>query len=194
MKVWSSKIRCLVFKKSSLVTLLIFRPSESILDPLTATNIWQDPNTMLVFPTRCRRNGVVTVLHSEFPDFTSTIEVHSLAVPGLYLVVRVSVDNTPIYIHNVYAPVERQRKTQFFFSLVTEELEANATHLVMGISTLPTILALTSRTRTCSLILVGQVLSTSMPSWVSWILGGYITMLSVCLRVIFLANNVWITY
>uniref|UniRef100_K3WE34 Endonuclease/exonuclease/phosphatase domain-containing protein n=1 Tax=Globisporangium ultimum (strain ATCC 200006 / CBS 805.95 / DAOM BR144) TaxID=431595 RepID=K3WE34_GLOUD len=42
------------------------------------------------------------------------------------------VECAPIYIHNVYAPVDQQEKQQFFSSLETEEFEDQATHMVLG--------------------------------------------------------------
>ena len=87
-----------------------------------------DPNSLLDRPTRGRSNGVLTVLRSDFPGFDSAVEVQSLAVPGRYLVVKLMVDGAPIYIHNVYAPVDRQAKHDFFLGLETERFEDHATH------------------------------------------------------------------
>ncbi|CAI5721978.1 unnamed protein product [Peronospora destructor] len=83
-------------------------------------------------PTRGRSKEVLTVLRSDFPGFDSAIELPSLAVPGRYLVVKLMVDSALIYIHNVYAPVDRQEKHQFFSSLATEEFEVHATLFVLG--------------------------------------------------------------
>ena len=79
-----------------------------------------DPNSQLRRPTRGRSNGVLTVLRSDFPGFESAVEVPDISVPGRYLVVHVMVEGAPIYVHNVYAPVDRQEKQQFFSSLITE--------------------------------------------------------------------------
>ncbi|KAF1331476.1 putative Pollike protein, partial [Globisporangium splendens] len=83
-------------------------------------------------PTRGRSGGVLTVLRSDVPGFETAAEQPSLAVPGRYLVVKLMVSDDPIYIHNVYAPVDRQEKQQFFSSLETEGFEDQATHLVLG--------------------------------------------------------------
>ena len=91
-----------------------------------------DPSSLLERPTRGRSNGVLTVLRSDFPGFESAVELPSLAVPGRYLVVKVLVACTAIYIHNVYAPVDRYEKQQFFSNLSTEEYEDDATHFVLG--------------------------------------------------------------
>ncbi|KAG3198981.1 hypothetical protein PC129_g24225 [Phytophthora cactorum] len=91
-----------------------------------------DPNSQLHRPTRGRSNGVLTVLRSDFPGFDTAVELPSLAVSGRYLVVKVMVESAPIYIHNVYAPVDRQDKQHFFSSLDTEGFEDQATHFVLG--------------------------------------------------------------
>lgn len=91
-----------------------------------------DPNCQLVRPTRGRSNGVLTVLRSDFPGFDTAEEIPQLAVPGRYLVVKVMVEGAPIYVHNVYAPVDQQEKQQFFSSLETESFEDRATHFVLG--------------------------------------------------------------
>ena len=91
-----------------------------------------DPNSQLRRPTRGRSNGVLTVLRSDFPGFESAVEVPDISVPGRYLVVHVMVEGAPIYVHNVYAPVDRQEKQQFFSSLITEGFDDQATHFVLG--------------------------------------------------------------
>ncbi|KAF1327039.1 putative Pollike protein, partial [Globisporangium splendens] len=91
-----------------------------------------DPNSQLDRPTRGRSNGVLTVLRSDFPGFDTAEEVSQLSVPGRYIVVKVMVEGAPIYIHNVYAPVDQQEKQQFFSSLDTEGFEDQATHFVLG--------------------------------------------------------------
>uniref|UniRef100_A0AAV1UGB9 Endonuclease/exonuclease/phosphatase domain-containing protein n=1 Tax=Peronospora matthiolae TaxID=2874970 RepID=A0AAV1UGB9_9STRA len=90
-----------------------------------------DPNSHQHRPTRERSNGVVIVLRSEFPGFNSAVVVSRLSVTGRYLVVRVLVDGFPLHLHNVYAPIDRQEKCQFFSGLVTEEFEDHATHIVL---------------------------------------------------------------
>jgi exonuclease III len=91
-----------------------------------------DPNCQLDRPTRGRSNGVLTVLRSDFPGFDTAVELPSLSVAGRYIVVKVMVECAPIYIHNVYAPVDQQEKQQFFSGLETEEFEDQATHMVLG--------------------------------------------------------------
>ena len=91
-----------------------------------------DPNCLLHRPTRGRSNGVLTVLRSDFPGFETAVDIPDLSIAGRYLVVKVIVERTPIYIHNVYAPVDRHEKQQFFSSLDTEAFEDHAKHLVLG--------------------------------------------------------------
>ncbi|KAF1321893.1 putative Pollike protein, partial [Globisporangium splendens] len=91
-----------------------------------------DPNCQLDRPTRGRSNGVLTVLRSDFPEFDTAEEVSQLLVPGRYIVVKVMVEGAPIYIRNVYAPVDQQEKQQFFSSLDTEGFDDQATHFVLG--------------------------------------------------------------
>ena len=91
-----------------------------------------DPNSYLHRPTRGWSNRVVTVLRSDFTGFDLAVKVTHFTVEGHYLVVRVMVVVLPLYIHNVYAPFDRQEKRQFFSSLVTEEFEDHVTHLVLG--------------------------------------------------------------
>ncbi|KAF1327933.1 putative Pollike protein, partial [Globisporangium splendens] len=65
-------------------------------------------------------------------DPNSQLHRPTLSVAGQYIVVKVMVECAPIYIHNVYAPVDRQEKQQFFSSLDTEGFDDQATHFVLG--------------------------------------------------------------
>uniref|UniRef100_A0AAV1VCN3 Uncharacterized protein n=1 Tax=Peronospora matthiolae TaxID=2874970 RepID=A0AAV1VCN3_9STRA len=91
-----------------------------------------EPDFYLRRPMRGTINGVVTVLRSDLPRFDSAAEVTHLTVDGRYLVVRVIVEGLPQYLHNVYAPVDRQEKHKFFSSLATNEFVIRATHLGLG--------------------------------------------------------------
>ena len=91
-----------------------------------------DPNSQLRRPTRGRSNGVLTVLRSDFPGFKSAIEVPNISVSGRYLVVHVMIEGATIYVHNVYAPVDRQEIQHIFSSLVTEGFDEQVTHFVLG--------------------------------------------------------------
>ncbi|KAF1328370.1 putative Pollike protein, partial [Globisporangium splendens] len=105
-----------------------------ILEDLEALRDLEDyyPDDAWIDPSSGRSGGVLTVLRSDVPGFETAAEQPSLAVPGRYLVVKVMVSDAPVYIHNVYAPVDRQEKQQFFSSLSTEDFEDQATHLVLG--------------------------------------------------------------
>ncbi|POM72902.1 Pol-like protein putative [Phytophthora palmivora] len=74
----------------------------------------RDVNALLDRPTRGRSNGVLTVLRSDFPGFDSAMNLTHMTVPGRYLVVRVTVEHAPVYIHNVYAPVDKQENNSSF--------------------------------------------------------------------------------
>lgn len=121
-----------------------------------------DPNCQLARPTRGRSNGVLTVLRSDFPGFDTAEEIPQLAVPGRYLVVKVMVEGAPIYVHNVYAPVDQQEKQQFFSSLETESFEDRATHYVLGDLNTPLAQDSTRRLPTCATTLVGLAV------WSGW--------------------------
>lgn len=73
-----------------------------------------DSNMRLDRPTRGCSSGVLTQLRSDFPGIDTAAEILNLSVPGRYLVVTVTVQRAPAYIHNVYAPVDRHEKQSFF--------------------------------------------------------------------------------
>ena len=79
----------------------IFRPFTSILDPLPVTRYFSTTQHNGASPDPRPSLDVLTLLRHDFPGFTYAIEFHSLAIAELYLVVGVSVDDTPYCIHNV---------------------------------------------------------------------------------------------
>lgn len=91
-----------------------------------------DRGSELSHPTHRSRGGVLTIIKQDFPGYESAEAVSSLTIPGRYLVVRVLVDNVPFYIHNVYAPVDKAEKRDFFMNLTTSVFEDNAIHMVLG--------------------------------------------------------------
>ncbi|KAI9920619.1 hypothetical protein PsorP6_000273 [Peronosclerospora sorghi] len=91
-----------------------------------------NPNVLHARPTRGRSAGVVTVLHYNFPGFDTAAQISHLSVPGRYLVVKVTVEHASVYIHNVYAPVDRHEEKTFFENFPTDEFEDDATHFVLG--------------------------------------------------------------
>ncbi|KAF1335930.1 hypothetical protein FI667_g989, partial [Globisporangium splendens] len=91
-----------------------------------------DPGANSSTQTTGRSGGVLTVLRSDFPGFDAAVELPDLTVPGHYLVIRVSVGDAPVYIHNVYSPVDDSDKRVFFDHLRVDMFEDNATHVVLG--------------------------------------------------------------
>ena len=91
-----------------------------------------DHNSLTSHPNAARVNGVMTILRSDFPGFESAMVIDNLTVINRYIVVRVLVNNTPLYIHNVYAPVDSSERKLFFDHLNTELFEPQATHMVFG--------------------------------------------------------------
>ncbi|KAF1316445.1 hypothetical protein FI667_g15412, partial [Globisporangium splendens] len=91
-----------------------------------------DPGANSSTQTTGRPGGVLTVLRSDFPGFDTAVELPDLTVPGHYLVIRVSVGDVPVYIHNVYSPVDDSDKRVFFDHLRVDTFEDNATHIVLG--------------------------------------------------------------
>lgn len=55
-----------------------------------------------------------------------------LTISGRYLVVKSFNNDMLIYIHNAYAPADRQGKHHFFSSLDDGEYDDNATYLLLG--------------------------------------------------------------
>lgn len=79
-----------------------------------------------------RQAGVVTVLRSDFPGFDSAVEVPEWTVENRYLVVKLMVNDAPVFVHNVYAPVDCGEKTDFFAGLPTGTFPPDSTHVVCG--------------------------------------------------------------
>jgi exonuclease III len=91
-----------------------------------------DLNATSTATTGRRSGGVMTVLRSDFPGFDTAQELSDFTYPGRYLLVRVTVNSAPVYIHNVYSPVDDTEKAEFFDALPFSEFEDSATHLVLG--------------------------------------------------------------
>ncbi|KAF1336049.1 putative Pollike protein, partial [Globisporangium splendens] len=91
-----------------------------------------DPGANSSTQTTGRSGGVLTVLRSDFPGFDTAVELPDLTVPGHCLVIRVSVGDAPVYIHNVYSPVDDSDKRVFFDRLRVDMFEDNAAHVVLG--------------------------------------------------------------
>lgn len=69
-----------------------------------------DTNCRLVRPTQGRTSGVFTLFRSDFPGFDTATVVDTLSVPNRYLVVKLTIEDMPVYVHNVYAPVDNLRR------------------------------------------------------------------------------------
>ncbi|KAI9919077.1 hypothetical protein PsorP6_011674 [Peronosclerospora sorghi] len=64
--------------------------------------------------------------------------VHTYTIRNQYLVVRVHVDGSPLYVHNVYSPVDQQERRNFFAQVSgAATFEDNSCHIVMGDFNLP---------------------------------------------------------
>lgn len=98
----------------------------------TAKLFVSDHGAGLVRPTAIRRNGVITIVRSDFPGYDSITAMEDMTVEGRYLVVRTEAGGSPIYIHNVYAPVDATSKAEFFDGLPTARFEDDAIHVVLG--------------------------------------------------------------
>ncbi|OQR82121.1 hypothetical protein ACHHYP_16373 [Achlya hypogyna] len=70
------------------------------------------------------------------PGFSALHHVVELDVPGRYLVASTTWGTTPVYFHNVYGPVDRQERAQFY-SALPRGFEPAAIHLVGGDLNLP---------------------------------------------------------
>ena len=64
-------------------------------------------------PTNARVNGVMTIIRADFPGFETARLIETLTVMDRYIVVRVLVNEAPLYIHNVYAPVDSSERKPF---------------------------------------------------------------------------------
>ena len=80
-------------------------------------------------PTNARVNGVMTIIRYDFPGFETARLIETLTVMDRYIVVRVLVNEAPLYIHNVYAPVDSSERKSFFDHLNTELFEPQASHM-----------------------------------------------------------------
>ena len=83
-----------------------------------------------------RRLGVATYLHRSLPGFDQLDHLVQYDVAGRYLVVRTLWGGVPVYIHNVYAPVEAHLRSGFFDGL-PRDFEPASLHLVGGDFNLP---------------------------------------------------------
>ena len=55
----------------------------------------------------------MTIIRHDFPGSNSAQALTSVSVPDRYLVVRLAIFGAPVYIHNVYAPVNSVERKRF---------------------------------------------------------------------------------
>ena len=103
-----------------------------LISTFSAKSFVSDTNSLHSHPSRERVNGVMTIIRSDFPGFETAEAVQSVTVQDRYLVVRLVVHGAPVYVHNVYAPVDSTERKPFFDQLPTGSFEANASHIVCG--------------------------------------------------------------
>ncbi|KAH9180949.1 hypothetical protein AeNC1_017076 [Aphanomyces euteiches] len=65
------------------------------------------------------------------PGFSQLKTLHAHSVPDRYLVVSTQWSGSPVYFHNVYAPVEDTHRADFFANL-PHQFEDNSIHIVGG--------------------------------------------------------------
>ncbi len=83
-----------------------------------------------------RSCGVASYFHSSMPGFDDLQHLVHLDLPDRYLVVRTLWLGTPVYFHNVYAPVLPHHRRAFFEAL-PRDFEPDSVHLVGGDFNLP---------------------------------------------------------
>ncbi|KAF0717596.1 hypothetical protein AaE_010824 [Aphanomyces astaci] len=70
------------------------------------------------------------------PGYSSLVHLANHDVPGRYLVARTMWSGLPVYIHNIYAPVEPHLRGAFF-ALLPRDFEHDGLHLVGGDFNMP---------------------------------------------------------
>jgi len=90
-----------------------------------------DKRTTLHSSRANRRKGVAIFFHASMPGFADLKVMWALRVVGRYLVVRTTWGTTPVYFHNVYAPVKDHKRAAFFAGL-PREFEADSMHVIGG--------------------------------------------------------------
>jgi len=106
-----------------------------------------DARTLVDASTATRRLGVATFFHRSMPGYDKLKVLWAKRVVGRYLVVRTEWDDTPVYFHNVYAPVEDDERAAFFRDL-PRDFEDGAMHIVGGDFNLPMDVSLDALTYT----------------------------------------------
>ncbi|RLO10453.1 hypothetical protein DYB28_011204, partial [Aphanomyces astaci] len=100
-------------------------PTEEIEDPA----IPADESTMTPVVNR-------HLFHKSMPGFSTLVHLSNHDIPGRYLVARTLWGGLPVYIHNIYPPVESHLRGEFF-ALLPRDFEPDSLHLVGGDFNLP---------------------------------------------------------
>jgi len=95
-----------------------------------------DARTTLHTSITNRRKGVATFFHCTMPGYDKLTVLWALRVEDRYLVVRTEWEDTPVYFHNVYAPVEDDKRADFFSGL-PRDFEDGSMHIVGGDFNIP---------------------------------------------------------
>nr|CCA23051.1 AlNc14C178G8161 [Albugo laibachii Nc14] len=91
-----------------------------------------DTNSTQLHPTHSHIGGVMTILRSDFPGYTSAEEITERSIRNRCLVLRLPIHDAPVYIHNVYAPVKVEERVLFFEQLLSHNFYSASTYLVFG--------------------------------------------------------------
>ncbi|CAK4120485.1 unnamed protein product, partial [Aphanomyces euteiches] len=83
-----------------------------------------------------RSSGVMMLFHKVTPGFARLVHNKALDIPNKYMVVHTWWEDTPVFFHNVYAPVQNQEREAFFDAL-PRDFPVNAQHIIMGDFNLP---------------------------------------------------------
>ncbi|KAG9415922.1 hypothetical protein AC1031_000307 [Aphanomyces cochlioides] len=97
--------------------------------------------------TNHRSKGVATFFHESMPGFANLKPLWDKLVQDRYLVIHTTWNSTPVYFHNVYAPVEDDQRAAFFESLPVDFGDDDTgIHIVGGDFNLPMITSLDATT------------------------------------------------
>ncbi|KAF0710898.1 hypothetical protein As57867_005434, partial [Aphanomyces stellatus] len=98
-----------------------------------ATN---DHRTDVLTVEPSRSSGVMMLFQKDLPGFDNLMHLRSKDIRDKYMVVRTTWASTPVYFHNVYAPVHNAAREDFFESL-PRNFPPSAIHIVMGDFNIP---------------------------------------------------------
>ncbi|KAH9071723.1 hypothetical protein Ae201684P_009142 [Aphanomyces euteiches] len=87
-----------------------------------------------------RSSGVMMLFHKETPGFARLVHNKALDIFNKYMVVHTWWEDTPVFFHNVYAPVQNQEREAFFDALPRDfprELDAMDPFLMSSFSKYP---------------------------------------------------------